>query len=68
MGQSLDRDAEGSSKPKVSDLQVSCFIDQKILGLQIPVDDSPGVAVVDSIDELVEEEFDLVWADGVFVL
>ena len=31
------------------------------------MDDAPGVAVVDSIDELVEEELDLVGRDGVLI-
>lgn len=32
------------------------------------MNDSAGVAIIDTIDKLIEEELDLVGSDGVFVL
>ena len=32
------------------------------------MDDSPGVAIVNPIDELIKEKFDLILRDGVLVL
>ena len=52
----LDWDAKRSSKPKISNLQgVSGVVNKEILGLEISMEDSMGVAVVDSSHQLVCE-------------
>jgi len=38
------------------------------LGFKIAVDDSTGVAIVESVTELVKEKFDLISGHGGFVL
>ena len=39
------------------------FVNEKILGLKISVNDSSGMAKIDAIDKLKHEEFDLVTGD-----
>ena len=68
MSKSLDGNTECTCESEIGDFQVARSINQKILRLQIPMDNSARVAVIDSIDELVEEELDLVGSDGVLVL
>ena len=43
-------------------------INEEILWFEVSVDDSSGVTEVDAIDELVHEQFDLLFGDGVLVL
>lgn len=38
------------------------------MGFKIAVDDSTGVAIVESVTELVKEQFDLIGGHGGFVL
>jgi hypothetical protein len=45
-------DTERSSKTKIGELEVSIPVDEQILGLEISVEDSVGVAVVETLDEL----------------
>lgn len=45
---------EGSSQPKVGQLDGSKLIDEQILGLQVPVDDPMRVAEIHSLQELEE--------------
>ena len=68
VSEGLDGKGEGAGESKVCDFESASSVDEEILGLEISVDDPPGVAVVDAIAELVEEELDLVLAHGVFVL
>lgn len=68
MGEGLDGQTEGTGKSKVSNLEVSLTIDEKVLRFEVSVDDASGVAVVDAVDELEEEELDLVRGHGVLVL
>lgn len=68
MGERLDGDSKGPSQTKICNFEASVLINEKILGLEIPVDDPPGVAVVDSVDELEHEHLDLVLGDDLLVL
>ena len=68
MGQSLDREAEGASKSEVSYFEGTSPINEKVLGFEVSVYNTTGVAVVDAIAELVEEQFDLVLTHGGLVL
>jgi hypothetical protein len=68
MSECFDGQAEGSGKSEVSEFQSSTFIYEKVLGFEISVDDPSGVAVVESVAELIDKEFDLVGSHGGFVL
>lgn len=46
---------EGTSKTKVSQLQVSLFVDQEILRFEITMENSVRMAEVKTLDELVGE-------------
>lgn len=39
-------------------------VDEQVLGFEIAVDDAPGVAEVDAVDELEHDKADLVLSDG----
>jgi hypothetical protein len=56
----LDGQAEGAGESEVGNLEGARLVDEKILGLEVAVDDPARVAVVEAIAELVEEELDLV--------
>lgn len=58
MGQGLDGNAEGSRQSKVGELDLSFFRDKNILRFKVSVHNSVGVAVVDSLDDLVDETLD----------
>lgn len=45
-------DTKRSSETKVGELEVSIPVDEQILGLEISVEDSVGVAVVETFDKL----------------
>lgn len=64
----LDGETEGASESKISDFEGACLVNEEVLGLEVPVDDPAGVAVVESVAELVEEELDLVVAHALLVL
>lgn len=68
MSEGLDGQTKGTGKSEVSNLEVSLTIDEEVLRFEVSVDDASGVAVVDAVDELEEEEFDLVGGHGVLVL
>ena len=68
MSKSLDGDTKRPSKSEIGDLQVSHLINQQILRLEIPMDDPARVAVVHSVNELVEEQLDLVRSHRMLVL
>lgn len=48
--------AQGNSKsscqPKISQFDYSCFINEQVLWLQVPVDDSVGVAKAHTLQQL----------------
>jgi hypothetical protein len=54
MGQSTNRYTEGSSKTKISKLDLSILINQEILRLQISMDNSLAVTMVKSIEDLIK--------------
>ena len=58
MGIVLHGDSKGTGKTEVCKFEDPVFGDQQILGLQVSVQDSVFVAVVDSIEQLVEKAFD----------
>ena len=64
MSKGFDGQAESTSKPKVSNFQIPGFINQKILRLEVAVDDTTSVTVVDSIDQLIDQKLDGVGSDG----
>ena len=68
MGQSFYGDAEGSSEPKVSDFEISRFIDKKILRFKITMNNAARVAIVDSVDKLKKEKPDLISRNASFML
>lgn len=55
MGISPQRNSERSGQSEICQLQVSLFVDEQVLGFQISMEDSVGVAVVQSFDELKSE-------------
>ena len=68
VGQCLDGNRECSGETKVADLDVALGVDQKILGLQVSVDDPLGMAVVNSTEQLVEHLLDSLLVHGPLVL
>lgn len=68
MGEGLDGQAESSGQSEVGDLEGAGLIDEQVLWFEVAVDDPPGVAVVESVAELVEEKLDLVRGHGGLVL
>lgn len=54
VGQSLDGDTKSSGKTEISELDGTILVDQKILGLQVSVNDSSRVAVVDTLEDLIQ--------------
>jgi hypothetical protein len=54
VGEGPDRDAESSGKTEICELYHSVFIDEKVLGLQVSVDNATGVAVVQAAEDLIE--------------
>lgn len=50
--------AEGAGKTKVGELEVSFLVDEEVLRLQVAVEDTVRVAVVQALDKLVAE---LLW-------
>jgi hypothetical protein len=68
MRECFNRDTKGSSKSKICDFEGSLPVNEKILRFQVSMHDSAGMAVVDAVAELVEEELDLVGGHGMFVL
>ena len=59
MGVGPKWDAEGACEAEVGELEVAFFVDQKVLGFQVAVEDSVGVAVADAFEELEGEFLDL---------
>lgn len=67
MGEGLDGETEGACESEICDFEGAGLIDEKILGFKVSVDDATGVAVVDAVAELVEEQFDLILTHAGFV-
>lgn len=60
------RNAECSGQTEISQLQVSSLVNEQILRLEIAVQDSVGMAVVDPPHELEGELADNVWSHAVW--
>ena len=54
MSEGLDGNSKSTRQPKVSNFEITSFIDKKVLRLEVPVDDPAGVAVVNPVDQLVQ--------------
>lgn len=52
MGVRPQRNTKGACKTKVGDLELSVFVDEQVLWLQISVEDTAGMEVVDTLDKL----------------
>lgn len=59
MGVGAEGHAKGASEAEVADFEVAVFVDEEILGFQVAVEDTVGVAVAHARDELVGELLDL---------
>jgi len=54
----------GPGKPEVGQLDIEVLpVDEDVLGLQVPVDDPPGMAVLEGEEELVDDRPDLVFIE-----
>ncbi len=51
------------SKTKISDFHNFLIINKDILGFKVSVDDSFGMAVIDSTNELIHEKLDLLFGE-----
>jgi hypothetical protein len=54
----VNGDSEGSGETEIRQLELSFEVDEEILGLQIAVQDSIGVAEVNALQELMHKGFD----------
>lgn len=68
MGEGFDWQTESSGEAKVGYFEVSGSIDEQVLGFKISVDDPSCMAVVDSIAELKEKQFDEIGSHSEFML
>lgn len=55
MGVGAQRHAKGTGKTEISELEVTLLVDQEVLGLEIAVEDTVGVAVLDTVAKLEHE-------------
>lgn len=58
MGVRPQRDAKGAGETKIGKLEVALLVNEEVLGLEVAVEHSVRVAVVQALDELVAE---LLW-------
>lgn len=58
VGEGVDRDTESTGETKISQLELTAVVDQKVLGLQITVKDAVVVAEGNTAKQLVHEGFD----------
>lgn len=59
MGVCAEWDAEGASETEVSDLKIAFRIDKEVLGFEVAVENTVGVAVTNARHELCGELLDL---------
>lgn len=59
VGVGAERDAKGTRESEVSQFEVARAVDEKILGLEITMEDAVGVAVANAGEELMSELLDL---------
>ena len=67
MGECFDGNTESPSQAEIGDLEVALLVDEQILGFEITVDDSAGMAIVQPVDDLEHEELDVVGSHRVLV-
>lgn len=58
VGEGVDGDAKGSRKTEIGELELTFVVDEKILGLEVAMQDAVLVAKGDALEELVHEGFD----------
>ena len=68
MCESFDRDTKGSGKSKVCKFNVAFFCDEDVLWFEISVHDSVRMAIINSLDDLINKAFDLLCWEGFLVL
>lgn len=59
VGVGAEGHAEGAGEAEVADLEVAVGGDEEVLGFEVAVEDSVGVAVADAGEELMGEFLDL---------
>ena len=64
MGVGPQGHAKRAGQTKVSKLEVSLLVNEKVLGLEVTVQDAVRVAVLDARDELVHEALDHVFTEA----
>jgi len=57
-------DAEGAGETEIGELEVSILVNKKVLGLEVAVKNTVGVAVADAVAELPHELLDDRWAEA----
>ena len=68
MREGLNWNSKSAGEAKISNFEHPVLVDQKVLRLEVAVDDAAGVAEIDAVDQLEHNEADLVLRDRVFVL
>jgi hypothetical protein len=58
IGEGADRDSECSCETEICELKLPFVVDEEILGLEIAVQDSVRMAVIDSLEKLVYKGLD----------
>lgn len=59
-----ERYAKSSGKAEICDFEVAMYIDQQILWLQVAMQDSAGVEIIDALDELCKRDKCISRLDG----
>lgn len=67
VGEGLDGDSESACQPEVSYFEIAGPVDEQVLRLEVAMDDPAGVAVIDPVHQLVQEQLHLIGSDGVLV-
>lgn len=68
MGESFDWNAKSPCQSEICYFQVTMLINEQILRFEVSVYDSPRMAVVEPIDDLKHEKFNVVRRQTVLVL
>lgn len=67
VGKGINRDAKGTGKTEVGQLQLAAVVDEQVLGLEIAVEDAGLVAESNALEQLVHEGLDGGWVEGTAV-
>lgn len=68
MGEVFHRNSKGTSQPEICQLQNTLAIDEQVLRLQISMEYLVLVALGSSVEQLIQERFDLFLRKGSFVV